>query len=127
MSELPKSNQSCPSISDINRSAILIAISETLSRYCYAVDEKDRNMLLDTFTDFIISHRADIRRHFLTNLWISKIDGDIVIVESYHLIVVSDSGKSETRCTGTYRDEMVLSNDGVWRSRFKDVKLDAAY
>jgi len=139
------------STSAVERSNILAGISETLSRYCYAVDEKNREILLDTFTsdavvvaevahgkpiprlegvaivDFIISHRADIRRHFLTNLWIEEIAGDVVSVRSYHLIVVSDAGKSETRCTGTYRDEMVLSDDGIWRSRFKEVKLDAPY
>ena len=140
---------------EITQSAALVAISSTINRYAYAVDEKDREMLLDTFTpdavliaevahgkaipklesatqiaDFILKGREtqqDIRRHFVTNFWIEKIEGNHAIVHSYHLIVVSKDGISETRATGKYLDEMVRDADGVWRSRMKKVMLDAPY
>jgi ketosteroid isomerase-like protein len=147
-----------PSVSaskEVSNAAALTAISETINRYAYAVDEQKHDMLMDTFTpdavlvaegrlgqpvpqmhgakeivDFILNGRKaqnDVRRHFVTNFWAEKIDGDMAIVHSYHLIVVTKDGKSETRATGTYRDEMVRGSDGVWRTKVKTVKLDAPY
>ena len=149
---------SAPSQTDakaVERATALSGIMETLSRYCFAVGEREPKMLPSTFTpggrivaevahgkpvkpmnspaeivDFIMKGRqqqGDVRRHFITNFWIEKLEGNQATVHSYHVIIVSPPGRSETRSTGLYRDEMVRGEDGIWLTRVKQVTLDAPY
>jgi hypothetical protein len=140
---------------DEQRAAILASASASLYRYALATDENNRAMMEDTFTDdavldasvaggkqvpklvgkkaivdFILKGRAeqkDVRRHFISNIWVEKFDNRHATLRSYHLIVVTADGTSHTKSTGTYEDEMVLGADGVWRTAHKVVMLDAPY
>ena len=133
----------------------LAAISCTLHRYAFAVDEMDRAMLMDTFmpqacleatvahgapvprlegpaaiADFILSGRqaqGDRRRHVVTNLWLADLATASATAHSYHAILVSSQGAAQLRSIGIYRDDMLRCGDGVWRCLVKRVMLDAPY
>jgi ketosteroid isomerase-like protein len=140
------------------QAAALAGIAQTMSRYCQATDESDPAMLLDTFTpdavlvasiasgnakpvpelksaqaivDFIMEGRKkqkDVRRHFLTNYWLEKLDGSQATVQFYFLIVVtSPDGQAQAKSTGRYRSDMVRGADGIWRIRHETVLLDGPY
>lgn len=133
----------------------LSAITRTIHRYAHAVDEIDRDTLIDTFTsdgcveatvahgdpvprlvgpqaiaDFIMSGRrsqGDRRRHLVTNLWIDKLTANTAVAHSYHVIVIADEGAVRLKSMGTYEDDMVRCPDGEWRTALKRVTLDAPY
>ncbi len=140
------------------KATALAGIAQTMSRYCQATDEPDAAMLLDTFTpdavlvasiasgnakpvpelksaqaivDFIMEGRKkqkDVRRHFLTNYWLEKLDGDQATVQFYFLIVVTaPDGQAQAKSTGRYRSDMLRGADGVWRIHHETVLLDGPY
>ena len=110
-------------------------IQELFARYCYAVDSRDPDAVVDCFTEDgvfdssltgVERGRAQIReriergrerlpngqRHFFLNP-IIELDGDRATFRAYMLITWIDNGRTPLRLTGHYHGT-VVRDGGRW-------------
>ena len=74
--------------------------------------------------------QTDQRRHAVSNVFFlpaaeATIDGAVPVV-SYLTLLATENGAAELLCTGVYRDEVKLSEDG-WELVRRHLDLDKAY
>lgn len=131
-----------------------VAIQEVLARSAYALDERQLEMLEDTFSSNAtlvidiagadaemsfagreaimglmttsMAEQSDQRRHVVTNVFIENEQGDRAVVVSNVTITSVENGAIRLVTSGLYRDE-VLREDGVWRIAHRRIELDMAY
>ena len=124
--------------------ADLTEIQQLLSRYCYAHDSQDPEMLATTFAkdatllgmtgrDEIAARYAEgykqltaRRRHVLTNFLILEDGEDRAVVQSYITLYLIRGEQLELHLTGVYRDTVVLE-DGAWKILSRDAEMDTPY
>ena len=128
-------------------------VHETIYRYAYAYDSRDVDAIADCFVpggrfqwriegglsggpfvgrDAIAAMSAasldsqqDTRRHLMVNV-IAAVDGDQATAKSYLCLASITAGRFAVIASGTYRDELVLT-DGIWRFRERDLVMDCAF
>ena len=112
--------------------ADLVAIQQGLSRYCYAHDSRDTEMLASCFAkdvsllgrqgrDAVVDRYATgykeltaRRRHVLSN-FIMLEDGETeALVQSYITLYLIKDDKLELHLIGVYRDRVIIE-DGEWK------------
>lgn len=131
-----------------------LAVQELLARSAYALDERELELLADTFsvgatltidiagTDSEASFegrdaimglmrdsmeaQADKRRHVVTNVFFDSLDGGEVTVISNVTITSVEHGAIRLVTSGLYRDT-VIREDGRWRIARRRIELDMAY
>ena len=133
-----------------------LAIQELLSRSAYALDERQLDMLQDTFSESAalvidiagvdgevqfdgrdaimglmtgsMAEQSDKRRHVVTNLFFESENADRATVVSNVTItsVAPDRQAIRLVTSGLYRDEVVLEG-GQWRIASRRIILDMAY
>lgn len=73
-----------------------------------------------------IESQRDQRRHVMSNVFVESDDAvEPIVVSTLTLVVVADGAARILSC-GTYRDVMVR-DEGAWRIRRRDLKLDLPY
>jgi hypothetical protein len=139
---------------DQQQLAAFVGISSTFDRYAQGFDESDWSMFGDAFAQDAVMDTAvggkpgshypgrtsiidglrkgreaqnDSRRHVITNVHVTSLNGRSARVYAYYLLVVTLKGPSETRSVGAYDADMVQENDGSWRFKRLLVKLDAPH
>lgn len=124
--------------------ADLAAIQQLLSKYCFAHDSQDPEMLATTFAkdaqlmgitgrEAIAARYAEgyknlsaRRRHVLTNFLILE-DGDTeALVQSYITLYLIKGEQLELHLIGVYRDRVVFE-DGAWRILTREATMDTPY
>ena len=131
-----------------------LEIHELLSRSAYALDERDVDMLQDTFTSdasFVIAiagvadevtfegrdaimglmrdsmaAQTDKRRHVVSNLFFEVAANDRAEVISNITITSVENGAIRLVTSGLYRDR-VLQERGQWRIAQRRIELDMPY
>jgi hypothetical protein len=73
-----------------------------------------------------IESQGDQRRHVMSNVFIESDDAEEPVVVSTLTLVVVAEGQARIVSCGTYRDVMVR-DEGEWRIRRRDLKLDLPY
>lgn len=130
------------------------AILELLARSAYAYDEREVEMLKDTFSEdasFVIDiagvdgeitvegreaimglqtgamdEQSDQRRHVVTNAFFTS-EGDTGATVVSNLTITSvENGAIRLVTSGLYRDEVALE-DGQWRIASRRINLDMPY
>lgn len=120
------------------------AIQQLLSRYCYAHDSRDLEMLRACFAkdaimfgqqgaDAIVERFAEgyaqltaKRRHILTNFFLVEEAEEEAIVQSYITLYLIRDEKLSLHLTGIYRDHVVLE-EGEWKIKERDATIDVPY
>jgi hypothetical protein len=117
-------------------------ISNLYARYPILMDEDNEEGLADCFTEdglFRISGQGNHQgakeiaslvrktaagrpRHITINLWIRDVEDGSARCKAYFLLIDLDSG--ETVAYGTYTDNPVRCDDGVWRWRERQVQFE---
>lgn len=131
-----------------------LEIHELLSRSAYALDERDLDMLADTFAEdasFVIriagapedvafqgreaimglmrdsmETQQDKRRHVVTNLFFEVAANDRAEVISNVTITSVENGTIRLVTSGLYRDRVLLHR-GQWRIARRLIELDMPY
>lgn len=121
-----------------------LAMADRMSRYAWAFDERDPDLLAECFTDEasweasirgeerigpFLGRRAvvdvmtgrweqqpDQRRHMITNHLVRDVTPSSATIHTYLLLVSTATGVIPLTC-GFYRVGMVRESDGVWRIR----------
>ena len=124
--------------------ADLAAIQQLLSRYCFAHDSQDPEMLATTFaknaTLLGITGRDEIaarygegyknltarRRHVLTNFLILEDGDERAVVQSYITLYLIRGEELELHLIGVYRDEVIVE-DGEWKILTREATMDTPY
>jgi len=124
--------------------ADLAEIQQLLSRYCFAHDSQDPEMLATTFATNAklmgIEGRENIaaryaegykqltarRRHVLTNFLILEDGEDEALVQSYITLYLIKGEQLELHLIGVYRDR-VVKEDGEWRILTREATMDTPY
>lgn len=124
--------------------ADLLAIQQLLSRYCFAHDSQDVEMLSSCFARdislFGVTGRDEVlkiyadgyrqltarRRHVLSNFILLEDGDDEALVQSYITLYLIRDEKVELHLTGVYRDRVVIE-DGQWRLRDREATMDVPY
>ncbi|HEY3485565.1 MAG TPA: nuclear transport factor 2 family protein [Ilumatobacteraceae bacterium] len=124
--------------------ADLAAIQQLLSRYCFAHDSQDPEMLATTFaknaTLLGITGRDEIaaryaegyknltarRRHVLTNFLILEDGDERAVVQSYITLYLIRGDELELHLIGVYRDEVIVE-DGEWKILTREATMDTPY
>jgi len=124
--------------------ADLAAIQQLLSRYCFAHDSQDPEMLATTFAkdatllgitgrDEIAARYADgykhltaRRRHVLTNFLILEDSDERAVVQSYITLYLIRGEELELHLIGVYRDEVIVE-DGEWKILSREATMDTPY
>ena len=130
------------------------AVLELLARSAYALDERQIDMLTDTFSeganlvidiagvdgemvfqgrDAILrlmtdsmEEQKDQRRHVVTNMFFEREDDTRVSVVSNVTITSVENAAIRLVTTGLYRDEVILEGN-QWRIGSRRIELDMAY
>jgi SnoaL-like domain len=130
------------------------SLAEPLSRYCWAYDERRREMLADCFTadgvwEGIVAggqtvgpfrgrerivewlagfwpHQRDQRRHVLNNFLVDSRSGSEAEIYAYLQLYSARDGKVKLETTGFYRAEL-LADEGSWRIRRLFAGFDAPF
>jgi hypothetical protein len=124
--------------------ADLVAIQQLLSKYCFAHDSQDPEMLATTFAkdaqlmglqgrETIAARYAEgyknltaRRRHVLTNFLILE-DGETeAVVQSYITLYLIKGEQLELHLIGVYRDRVIVE-DGEWRILTREATMDTPY
>ena len=124
--------------------ADLVAIQQLLSRYCYAHDSRDTEMLASCFAkdvsllgrqgrDAVVDRYATgykeltkRRRHVLSN-FIMLEDGETeALVQSYITLYLIEDDKLELHLIGVYRDRVIIE-DGEWKILTREATMDVPY
>lgn len=131
-----------------------LAIQELLARSAYALDERQLEMLADTFSadaslaidiagtagevlfegrDAIMGlmrdsmeAQTDQRRHVVTNLFFEALTEDRAAVISNITITSVEHGAIRLVTSGLYRDAVIREGDR-WRIERRRIELDMAY
>jgi hypothetical protein len=124
--------------------ADLAAIQQLLSRYCFAHDSQDPEMLATTFAkdatlmgitgrDAIAArygegykHLSARRRHVLTNFLILEDGDERAVVQSYITLYLIRGEELELHLIGVYRDTVVME-DGEWKILTREATMDTPY
>lgn len=130
------------------------SLAEPLSRYCWAYDERRREMLADCFTangvweglvagghavgpfrgreevvDWLAGfwpHQRDQRRHVLNNFIVESRSAAAAEVYAYLQLYSAGEGAVKLETTGFYRAELV-ADEGSWRIRRIFAGFDAPF
>jgi 3-phenylpropionate/cinnamic acid dioxygenase small subunit len=130
-----------------------LAIHELLSRAAYAYDERDLDLLENSFDpDAVMSMRiaggdligpfegrdgilqlmknsmaeqTDVRRHVVSNIFFESA-GEPAVVISNLTLLSTQNGVASLLATGVYRDT-VVEKDGSWRLLKRHLDLDSPY
>ena len=130
------------------------AVLELLARSAYALDERQIDMLTDTFSDGAnlvidiagvdgemvfqgrdailrlmtdsMEEQKDQRRHVVTNMFFEREDDTRVSVVSNVTITSVENAAIRLVTTGLYRDEVILEGN-QWRIGSRRIELDMAY
>lgn len=120
------------------------AIQQLLSRYCYAHDSRDLELLGSCFAkdatllgvtgrDAIVARYAEgysrltaRRRHILTNFFLLEESESEALVQSYITLYLIRDEELSLHLTGVYRDRVALE-DGQWRIRSREATIDVPY
>lgn len=131
-----------------------LAIHELLARSAYALDERDVEMLADTFAeqasltlciaggDLVgpfegrsgimklmtdsMAEQSDQRRHVIGNVFLTAEAEDSAEVTSNLTLLSVKDGRLDTISCGLYRDRVIRQNDG-WRLISRHIELDLPY
>lgn len=124
--------------------ADLVAIQQLLSRYCFAHDSQDPEMLATTFAEDAtlmgIQGRDNIaaryaegyknltarRRHVLTNFILLEDGDERAVVQSYITLYLIRGEQLELHLIGVYRDTVVLEG-GEWKILTREATMDTPY
>ncbi len=124
--------------------ADFIAIQQLLSRYCWAHDSRDLELLGACFAkdatalgqrgrDAIVARYAEgyqqltaQRRHILTNFFFVEEGEQEAVIQSYITLYLIRDEKISLHLTGVYRDRVVLE-EGQWRIQSRDATIDVPY
>jgi ketosteroid isomerase-like protein len=130
------------------------ALTEAVSRYCWAFDERRRDLLADCFTEDAVwegtvaasqtvgplrgrdrilewlaefwPHQRDQRRHILTNFLVEALSEEEADVYAYLLLTSARDETVSVETTGFYRTRLAL-DDGRWRIRHLFAGFDAPF
>lgn len=131
------------------------AIQDRLHRYCWGFDERQHDVLADTFTadavwvgdvmgettvgphrgrDTVLSwisafwdHQRDQRRHVVTNFLVEELGETTATAMAYLLLLGSSNSSSGLEAAGIYRLEYRLEQDGAWRISRLTAGFDAPF
>lgn len=130
-----------------------LEIHELLSRAAYAYDEREEQMLAESFAvdaqftmriaggDLIgpfagregimvlmansMAEQSDVRRHIVSNIFFDE-SGDQPLAISNLTLMATENGEIQLLSSGVYRDT-VVHEDGQWRVLNRYLELDKPY
>ena len=130
-----------------------LEIHELLSKAAYAYDERDEQMLAESFAkdaqftmriaggDLIgpfasrdgimelmtnsMAEQSDVRRHIISNIFFDE-SGEQPLAISNLTLVATENSEIQLLSAGVYRDT-VVQEDGQWRVLNRHLELDKPY
>ncbi len=70
--------------------------------------------------------QTDVRRHVISNLFFTRLDGDSAEVCTYLTLMGTQAGETRLITTGLYTDKVIKQGD-AWRLINRHLKLDRPY